>query len=696
MVDFRRWIIATAGLALFAGLASAQITGPNGAGSQLQCTASVAVPPQLRTEGLTELIGDIVLTCTGGAALPNGSVIPTANITVSLGTNVTSRILSTASINGGPSQNISEALLLIDEPGSGLTPVLPNTGPAAPQTPCLGSSGTFPLQGAGPGGCVQIVNNATVTGGTVPTMLSCNAFSGTGACTTTSAPANMYLGLVNANQVTFAGIPILPPVTSGSARVYRMTNIRANVNGLGGGLLNGITQLNASVAISGSTSLPVNNPVVVAGFIQPGLSTSFSAGSTGGVATNFLQCNSVSLGNQAASFVGALKFTENFGTAFKTRVAAGAPPGANTTGQTGVGSALQNIPGQIYNSESGFVIPVGVFGTTGGFITSASQVGLADYGTRLKAVFNNIPAGVHIYVTVTNLASTVSGSTTSLTGGNVANPGGTSTSSYALLVNGETTPDGNNSVPAISPTFQTGSGAGVIALSEVLQSNGSGTAVWEVVNTNPSTQESFVFGVWTSYSANQNANTPAVGTATVNQSFAPTPGPTTFTAAAGAAASGTLTIPRFADTSTARNVLQIQLCQTLLLYPFVTNQNGFDTGISIANTTTDPIGTSPQTGICKLSWYDGSGKFPPTGINGTDLTKEAAVATGTVAVNLVSSLAPGITGYMFAQCNFQYAHGFAFVSDLGARNLAMGYLALVVNNGSISRPNAPAAESLGN
>ena len=30
---------------------------------------------------------------------------------------------------------------------------------------------------------------------------------------------------------------------------------------------------------------------------------------------------------------------------------------------------------------------------------------------------------------------------------------------------------------------------------------------------------------------------------------------------------------------------------------------------------------------------------------------------------------------MFAVCNFQYAHGFAFISDVGARNLAMGYLA---------------------
>ena len=33
---------------------------------------------------------------------------------------------------------------------------------------------------------------------------------------------------------------------------------------------------------------------------------------------------------------------------------------------------------------------------------------------------------------------------------------------------------------------------------------------------------------------------------------------------------------------------------------------------------------------------------------------------------------------MIAVCNFQYAHGFAFISDVGARNLAMGYLAVVL------------------
>jgi hypothetical protein len=677
MVDFRRWIVAAAAVTLFAGLASAQVPNGGGTGS-LACSASVAVPPQLRTEGLTELIGDIVLTCTGGASIPNGATIPTANITVSLGTNVTSRILQTGSLNGGPVQNISEALLLIDEPGSGiaLPPSLAGLtvggqgiGPAANQNPCLGPTFTFPIAGAGPGGCPQIATTLTVPGsggGTIQAMASANG----------GAPANMYLGLVNANQVAFNGIPILAPVTSGASRVYRMTNIRANVNGLGGGLLNGITQLVASVTISGSTALPVNNPSIIAGFIQPGLSTAFTSNGN-----TFVQCNSVSL-----SGVGLLKFSENFGTAFKTRVS---PIGVNTNGQTGTPTALQNIPGTIYNGESGFVIPQGTFGSTGGITTSVNQIGLADYGTRLKATFSNIPAGVRLFVSVTNL--------TALTGATIVPPAGNSSSSFAVLVNGETTVDGNGTVPTLAPTSQVNGTS--TAVTEVVQVNGTATAVWEVVNTNPAASETFNFGVWTTFAANQNQGTPAIGTVLVNQSYAPTPGPLTFTASGnpggGAAASGTLTIPRFADTSTARNLMTIQLCQTLLLFPFVTNLSGFDTGISIANTTTDPIGTAPQAGSCKLTWYDGSGKFPPTGINGTDLTKEATVATGTVAVNLVSTLAPNFTGYMMALCNFQYAHGFAFISDVGTRNFAMGYLALIVNNGGLVRAGAPAAESLG-
>ena len=106
------------------------------------------------------------------------------------------------------------------------------------------------------------------------------------------------------------------------------------------------------------------------------------------------------------------------------------------------------------------------------------------------------------------------------------------------------------------------------------------------------------------------------------------------------------------------------------MYPFVTNQAGFDTGIAIANTSTDPFGTGPQAGACQLNWY--SGTTSPAA------TSSGSIASGTVYTTLASVTVPNFQGYMIAICQFQYAHGFAFISDLGARNLAMGYLALVV------------------
>jgi len=304
---------------------------------------------------------------------------------------------------------------------------------------------------------------------------------------------------------------------------------------------------------------------------------------------------------------------------------------------------------------------------------------LADYGTRLKAVFNNIPAGVRVFVSVTNLAANVTSPNTAAPAGN------TNSSSYAILINGEASPDANGFPPALSPTTGVNGSPATTGLYELPQTNNSATAVWEVMNTNPSTNETFNFAVWVQFTANPGANSPPPGTATVNASYAPTP-PVPFSASAGSAASASLTLPRFADTSTARNAIVISICQTLLLFPFVTNVSGFDTGIAIANTSTDPIATGAQNGACVMSWYDGTGKTPNVNTGN--------IATGTVYTTLASTSAPGFTGYMMALCNFQFAHGFAFISDIGARNLAMGYLALVVNNGAVTRSNAPAAESL--
>ena len=71
MADFRRIVLALAVLTLLVGVAGAQT---------LTCNATT-VPTQARSEGITELMGDIVLTCTGGAPITTaGQLIPQANI----------------------------------------------------------------------------------------------------------------------------------------------------------------------------------------------------------------------------------------------------------------------------------------------------------------------------------------------------------------------------------------------------------------------------------------------------------------------------------------------------------------------------------------------------------------------------------------------------------------------------------------
>jgi hypothetical protein len=446
--------------------------------------------------------------------------------------------------------------------------------------------------------------------------------------------------------------------------VFRIVNVRANVAALGGGGLAGTTQLLASVSISGSTSLPVQNPVLIAGFIQSGLTANLRNTANSGGASNAAlnQC-----GGGGPNPLAIAHFQENFATAFKTRVK---PTTAAGSGQSG--AIVQTVPGTIYNSESGLQIP-----------NLSAGVGTADYGTRLKAVFNNVPAGVRIFVSTTNVINDFQ------TPLNLANAGDNNTTSFAVLTASEA---GGYSPVASTQNITIGS-AIIAGVAEIPVVGGTATAVWEVVNTNPGAIEgltsgstintvinnanSFDFGIWQAFTANPGANSPPVGQATVNLSFAPTP-PLAFSATAGGSASSTLSIPRFADTSSGINIFRIQLCVTTLLYPFVTNQAGFDTGLAIANTTTDPFGTRNQSGSCTLNFYGASA--PPAVNTGN-------IATGTVYTTLASTSAPGFQGYMIAVCQFQLAHGFAFVSDIGARNLAMGYLALVLPDGTGDRNN---------
>jgi uncharacterized protein (TIGR03437 family) len=340
--------------------------------------------------------------------------------------------------------------------------------------------------------------------------------------------ANVYQGFVSVNQVTFFGVPFLAGPTG--SHTYRITNVRVNANSVGGSGTSGATAVLAAISFGG-TQLPTVTTTVA--FVQSSLSVS------SGSAVSLSQCAS-----QNQTPLALLTFAENFPTAFKTRVAAQ----TNTAYAGQANNAPQNVPGQVYNSESGFTLPIPN--------SNSQTAGLAEYGTRLKATFQNVPVGAHIFVSSLNVTSAgTPANVPNPPGGNAANTG---TSPYAQLVSlggTETASDsGSGSQGFVPGIAATGSAFGV-PIAEVLISNGTGSAAWEVINTNPNSNEVIRFAVYASYNA---TNFLSPGTATVNLSYAPSP--PAFTPQTAALASSTLTLPRFIAGLFPRDILTITAC----------------------------------------------------------------------------------------------------------------------------------------
>ena len=185
------------------------------------------------------------------------------------------------------------------------------------------------------------------------------------------------------------------------------------------------------------------------------------------------------------------------------------------------------------------------------------------------------------------------------------------------------------------------------------------------------------------------------GTGTVSASFAPMS--TSYEALSSADQ-----VPRFQMGSggSAMSMITISECSTTLLFPFVTNQAGFDTGISIANTSMDPMGTSENGGTCDIHYF---GTMPEDGA-APDMATSSMIEGGEHLVFAISGGnaamevpgAAGFQGYLMAQCHFQFAHGVAFITNgygEGDTTVAHGYLALVV---PMMRASAGDVETLGN
>jgi len=667
MVDFRRMIPVLAVIAFLLGSAVTASAQPN---APFQCFANGGVSTPARSEDITALVGDFVLNCVGGVPTPVNGLIPSVNIQVFLNTSLTSRLLTTSTSG----TQYSEALLLLDEPspitqfacvGAGNTPTVCNGFGNGSGSTTTGYYGGGTVGGNAAGNCATVLYVAVV---------GQPCFAGNNK--------NVFQAIqTTSNSVTFIGVPIDPPGTSGS-RVVRITNVRGNANALGVAGANATpTPIVETISPNPPQFLPVSNPSQTVAFIQRGLvfsiqaatcpstSSTCTVGST--ITTGTLQqCDASRSTSTSANFnkaLGFLRYSEQFASAFRTRFTT---DNANTCGSGATGCAsggpgaagappqqnlLPNQPGFTpYNTESGFVNTALIYPSG----RANGEPGLADWGTRLKAVFNNIPNGVNIFVDAVS---------TTTNAPDVAHLTSLETGAYSAVNGSSSNPNGSV---------------------QLTVTNGSATAVWEDLLTDPNTFAQLNFGFYATYTPNPGSNSPALATTTVNGSFAPT---STVTVAANA------NVPRFADTSTATNIFTVVPCLTTLLFPYLTNAAGFDTGVAISATATDPFGTTPQSGTCTLNWY---------GAAFTGATPTPNVPSGTTYSTLVSTtlnnVTGGFTGYMIAVCRFQYAHGFAFVSDLGARNLAMGYLALIIpdptssSNGRLATPGVcGGANSLG-
>lgn len=185
--------------------------------------------------------------------------------------------------------------------------------------------------------------------------------------------------------------------------------------------------------------------------------------------------------------------------------------------------------------------------------------------------------------------------------------------------------------------------------------------------------------------------------------------------ALGAAQTGLATglVPRYtASYSPAAGVTVVLFppSNTTLLIPFAAVAPGYNTGIAIANTTTDPFtpaggGATPQDGTCTFTFYknDLTSKAYTTGSSspGTGLTSGSVKSGSTYVVNLsdlLASTAANVTtpffGYVFVTCNFTNGHGSATVYTTADGAAALSAPVLVV--GAISSAaTRPSPEGLG-
>ena len=370
----------------------------------LECLAQSATP-SVRAEGAAELVGDLILTCTGGEPTPAGRLLPQVNIQIFTqpAIEITSREL--ASAEGG---NFTEALLFLDEPAPAKQ--RPCGSPRYPYSAPQGQAVIAGVCGAHPGAPGSNGVGTYDPDAPVPSVMG-HPFSSL----ITPSRGNVYQARrAGRHSLIWQGVPFDPPGPRGS-RILRITNVRVNASELGlpgGESRNVISML---ISTSGAIVLPITNPVPAVAVSQASIDLSIIGNppvcrqcETGNA--DFFVNNARPLsarGTQCDSVAFNLRFTEKFPTVFRRRSIR--LPTGNTDPSVAhlaaVPTQSQDLPGTSYQTESGYYKaapsanwPAVLQNGSRAVGPDDAAIGLADHGTRLMARFVNVPGGMQIWV----------------------------------------------------------------------------------------------------------------------------------------------------------------------------------------------------------------------------------------------------------------------------------------------------------
>jgi hypothetical protein len=459
-------------------------------------------------------------------------------------------------------------------------------------------------------------------------------------------------------SIVWTGIPFTPP-GSGTA-VIRITNVRADALSAppAGGQFIPQT-ISEFVAINGVHGVAINPSQLTVAYLQPGV----LLGTSGkGPFVNCLGRNVDLLNNggAATNVDFAATLTEGFASSFKI-----------------IGGTEQSTPGTNYFTESGF---------TSGLLPA--DVGTASNPTRFFINITGTSSGVSVYLpTSVPLFRASDGKVTGAA--QLVTCDSTGTTCKAATADTTNTPVSvvvanlSNTAAIALTAFYEGGNVGLTAVST------AGNIYYEVTADDPFTVETVALPIAVAFEAGL---PPTTATPTVSVGLAPQNTDTLKLA--------TDPIPRFGPSSAPGQTLPFPIgpCVCNLMFPWVVSVGGFDTGIGISNTSMDPFnnGTVAQHGTITYHFYGtttGTGTSPdvPAGTS-----YGFSITSGDSANGANIPAMAGFAGYVIASANFQYCHGFAFISGfgIGPAGVSQGYVGLEMDTPTPARTGA-ASEVLG-